>query len=783
MEYIDGATLAERIEEGPIPLKEALTIAKQIADALEAAHEKGIVHRDLKPGNVKIRPDGSVKVLDFGLAKAVFGESKVSSDSPTLMHLPTQMGVILGTAAYMAPEQARGKEVDKRADIWSFGVVLCEMLTGKRLFEGEDLTETLASVVKSKPNLSVVPKKVRRLLAKCLEKDPKKRLWDIGDAWELLRDEPPPLLATAHEGTRQRLRWAWPTVAGLFAAVAGVVSFFHFREQPGKPEVIRFAVPAPDKTSFNGTPPAISPDGRTLAFAASGTDGRSQIWVRPLNSLEAHVLAGTDGVGAPVLWSPDGRSVAFSGPGLGELKQIDMAGGPAQTLCPTTGSAPLGAWSPRGIIVYHGSNVLMQVPAGGGSCTPLTRLDSKRGESRHTSPSFLPDGQHFLYLRIASREENSGVYVGSLDSKPDAQSSSLILKGVSPARYVPSADPSGGYLLFVRERTLMAQPFDTRRLSVTGDAVPIAERVVGGANVDNPMFTASANGTLVYRTGGETGANRQLTWYDRAGKPLGPLGPPGVYNTLSLSPDAKRVAFDSTDAQGNTDIWVHDLSQGTTNRFTFDFARDFMPVWSPDGGSIVWSSQRDGGDNLYQKSSNFIGDETALLKSPEQKFPQDWSRDGRFVLYTLNRGGMGLWLLPTQGEPKPVQVQGTRFNERQGRFSPDSRYIAYVSNESGRNEVYVRQVSPDGKAGGQQMISQGGGSQPLWRRDGKELFYISMDAKVMAAPVSTGPTFWARRPSSGIVRRTHPRRRVYQLWPPLGGDAGRPEIPHQFGAD
>jgi len=735
MELVEGES-----PQGPMPLETAMNYARQIAAALEEAHEKGIVHRDLKPGNIKIKPDGTVKVLDFGLAKVGGTPATQSENSPTISMAATQAGMILGTAAYMAPEQAKGKPIDRRADIWAFGVVLHEMLTGERLFQHDDLTETLAAVVMKAPELEGAPVEVRRLLRKCLEKDPKKRLRDIGDAWELLQETPAsPATATP---SRPALRWVWPAIATILVVVAGVVSFIHFREQPPKLEVTRFAVPAPEKTSFGSAPPAISPDGRTLAFTANGPDGRGQIWLKPMNSLEAHALAGTDGANSPLFWSPDGRSLAFSGGTINRLMKIDVAGGPAQTLCPATAGAPVGAWSSNGVIVFRDRGGLMQVPAGGGTCAPLTKLDSKGGEVRHTAPSFLPDGRHFLYLRVASKAEDSGVYLGALDSKPEAQNSARIVTGTSPVKYVPSADASHGYLMFLREGALMAQPFDAGSLSLAGDAVPVAERVGASFAGDLSLFSTSASGTLVYR-GGDAGAGRQLTWYDRGGKPLGPLSAQGTYNTLSISPDGKRVAFQRTDtAQANDDIWVHDLAQGTTNRLTFDLTRDFMPVWSPDGSRIVWSSQRDGADNLYQKTSNLAGDETALLKSPQPKFPQDWSHDGRFLLYSVGgNAALDLWVLPLQGEAKPTLFLGTQFAESQGRFSPDDRYIAYVSNESGRLEVYVRPFSPDGKAGGQQMVSQGGGSQPLWRRDGKELFYIAADSKVMAVPVSTAPTF------------------------------------------
>lgn len=742
---VEGPTLADRIKEGPLALAEAVTIAKQIVEALELAHDRSIIHRDLKPANIKITPEGVVKVLDFGLAKVLEDEPSKSSqaNSPTITVGHTGAGMILGTASYMSPEQAVGRPVDRRSDIFSFGAVLYEMLTGKRAFVGSTAPDVLEAVVKNEPDWAELPADtpdtIQRLLHRCLAKDRRQRLQAIGEARIIL--ENPGATDRSAQATRlpdKKLPWV---AAAMFLPGLSVVSFVHFREQPPKLEVTRFAVPAPDKTSFTAAAAAISPDGRTLAFAAIDGEGHSQVWLRPMNSSEARALPGTEGASAPVFWSPDGRSLAFAGRSLARLKSIDVAGGPAQTLCPATADVPTGAWSPAGIIIFQANDGLMAVPAGGGVCAPVTNLDSKRGELRHTGPSFLPDGRHFLYLRVASKEEDSGVYVGSLDSKPGEQSSKLIAKGASPATYVRSADRAHGYLIFLRQGALMAQPFNAGNLSLSGDAVPIVERV--GAVGD--LFTASEK-TLVYRSGVSSGS-RQLNWFDRSGRSLGSLGAPGAYTTLSVSPNGKRLAFGLADtAQNNTDIWVHDLAQRTTNRFTFDPAVDDMPVWSPDGTRIVWSSQRGGGADLYQRASNLADDETALLKSPEPKFPQDWSSDGRFLIYSVNRGdrdgrNLDLWLLPLQGEQKTTQFLGTPFTESQARFSPDSRYIAYVSNESGLSEVYVRSFSSDGKAGGQQMISQSGGSQPLWRRDGKELFYISADTKVMAVPVSTAPTF------------------------------------------
>ena len=744
---VEGPTLADRIKRGPLAVDEAVAIAKQIIEALEFAHDRSIIHRDLKPANIKITPEGVVKVLDFGLAKVLEDEpSKPSLASSATMSIGhTRAGMILGTAAYMSPEQAVGRPVDRRSDVFSFGAVFYEMLAGTSAFPGSTTPDVLEAVVKNEPDWSKLPADtsdtIRRLLRRCLAKDRRQRLQAIGEA-RIVLENPAGTDGSAQVASLSHKKLPW-AVAAVCLFGFGVLSFLHFRERPPVVEVTRFAVPAPNKTTFTTAAPAISPDGHTLAFAAIDGEGHSQIWLRPMNSSEAHALPGTEGASAPVFWSPDGRSLAFAGRSLARLMNIDVAGGPAQTLCPAAAGVPSGAWSPAGIIVFQANDGLMAVPAAGGTCTSVTKLDSKRGELRHTGPSFLADGRHFLYLRVTSKEEDSGVYVGSLDSKPGEQSSKLIAKGSSPVTYVASADRAHGYMMFQRQGALMAQPFDADNLRLAGDAVPIVERV--GSN--NDLFTASENGTLVYRSGGSSGS-RQLTWFDRSGRALGSLGAPGAYNTLSISPDGKRVAFGLSDsAQNNTDIWVHDLTQGTTNRFTFNPAVDEMPVWSPDGTRIAWSSQREGGADLYERASNLADEETALLKSPEPKFPQDWSSDGRFLIYSVNRGDHGgtnldLCLLPMEGKQKTTtQFLSTSFTESQGRFSPDNRYVAYVSNDSGKSEVYVRSFSPDGKTGGQQMISQGGGSQPLWRRDGKELFYISADAKVMAVPVSTAPTF------------------------------------------
>jgi serine/threonine protein kinase len=728
MELIEGPTLAERIAEGPIPLEEALALTRQVADALEAAHDKGIVHRDLKPANIKIRPDGSVKVLDFGLAKAGAGESAVSSESPTMLHTPTQIGVILGTAAYMAPEQARGKTVDKRADIWSFGVVLHEMVTGKRAFEGEDLADTLASVVKSDPDLAPVPPKLRRLLAKCLQKDPRKRLRDIGDAWDLLDNEQQPARSEAIPAKKPILAWAIAAIAVLAAAA---IAATHFRATPQPLTVTRSAILSPEKASFNFTssintavaPPALSPDGRSMIFGANTQGGNYQLYLHSFDTGTARPLAGTDGAIYP-FWSPDGRSVAFGS--QGKLKKIDVNGGPPVTLADAPNLRG-GSWSPDGVIVFapvpDGS--LERVAASGGAVTPVTSLEDANLNKRHIWPWFLPDGKHFLYAAaLIGTGAGAEIRVASLESNGIARTIYQV-----PGRASSQAIYAQGHLLFVRDQTLMAQPFDAARLAVTGEAVPVTEQVSMIANTLDAPFSASANGVLVFQTNVST--NESLTWFDRAGNRTPVPGDPMSLNSPRLSPDGKRVAF-TAEVSGNYDVWIQDLTRNLRSRLTFDPVRDIAPVWSPDGKIIVFASNRKGVTDLYRKPTDGTGTDDLLWSDgATNKTPNDWSRDGKYLLYRSQtlRGDFDLYYLPMAGDAKPVPFVRTDFSEQNGRFSPDGRWVAYQSDESGRNEVYL---TPFPGAGGKRQVSTAGGATPQWRADGKELYYEAPDSSLMA---------------------------------------------------
>ena len=773
MELIEGPTLADRIKSGPIPISEALPIAKQMCEALEYAHEHGIVHRDLKPANVKVTSDDAVKVLDFGLAKALEGDASSIdiANSPTVSRMATQAGVLLGTAAYMSPEQAKGKAVDRRADIWAFGCVLYEMLTGKMAFRGESVTDTLAAVIRAEPDWSQLPTatpiRVRVLLQRCLQKDPRQRLQAIGDARIALEEvlsgaqDPTSAAASAHP-TKQWRPWLGWGIAGLFIVATVLFAFLYLHQKPPAAQALRFEIPLPEKTTFSGLGVSVSPDGRKLAFAATGADGQGRLWVRSLETLEARPLDGTEGTFGFTFWSPDSRFIAFGA--RGKLMKIEASGGPPLTLC----DAPSflgGAWTSDDKIVFGSTSGIRQVSASGGVAFPITVAGAS------INPSLLPDGRHFVYVRETNQAAaGTGIYLGSVDAKPEEQTKKSLLGDSSTVVYAPSSDSGVGYLLFVRgpaglgtTGTLMAQRFDTGRLELTGEAVPIAEQV------SNLNFSASPTGVLVYFTGtsGMSAGSRgniqgQLTWFDREGKALGTFGDPGVYRTLALSPDGNRVAFERADPQTqNRDIWLYEFARGVSTRFTFDPAWEASPVWSPDGSQIAFTSNRGGPFDLYEKASNLAGEDELLFKSGDSKVPSSWSPDGRFLLYYNAASPSQVWLLPLGGgeaDRKPVSLLHSEFNEAVAKFSPDGRWISYASNESGKNEIYVRPFDPSSATGsssaggtpvaGKWMVSKGGGDNPLWRRDGKELFYLSPDGMAMAVDVSTSGVFQAGVPKA-----------------------------------
>jgi len=773
MELVEGRTLADRIRQGPIPVDEAVRIARQIADALEYAHEHGIVHRDLKPANVKVTADDTVKVLDFGLAKALEGDiaSIDISTSPTISRMATQQGILLGTAAYMSPEQAKGKAVDRRADIWAFGCVLYEMLTGMMAFRGETVTDTLAAVIKEEPDWSKLPAstpmRVRVLLQRCLQKDSKLRLRDIGDA-RISLDEvisgPPEdaaSLAAAGRPAKQPWRtWLLSALAGISLLAAALLAFLYFHQKPPAAQAMRFEIPLPERLNPN-VGLSLSPDGRKLAFIGTSADGQSRLWVRSIDALDSQPLEGTAGAAGLPFWSPDSRFVAFQ---LGSsLKKIESAGSPPVALCDSGGTLG-GTWTNDDKIIFGTPVGLMQVSALGGAASPITTGGAA------VAPSVLPDGHHFVYFREAG-PEGTGIYVGSADTQREQQSSRRLLADVSAAVYTHSSDTAIGYLLFVRGATalgsagtLMAQPFDTRRLEMTGEAVPIAEQV------SNVTFSTSATGALVYLAGNQGSATAgtrgnvqgQLTWFDREGKLLGAAGDPAIFRTLVLSPDGKRVAFERADPQNtaNRNIWLYDFARGVTTRFTFDSGWDSYAVWSPDGSRIAFGSYRGEFFDLYEKTSNLAGDDELLLKSGTHKTPTSWSPDGRFLLFFNPVPPSHIWVLPLGGaaaDRKPIRIDTSEFNEAMARFSPDGRWIAYSSDESGKDQIYVRpfdaaSIGSSSSGGapltGKWMVSKDGGNAPLWRHDGKELFYMGAGGNLTAVDVSTSGVFQAGVPKT-----------------------------------
>ena len=721
--------------KGPMELDDALRIAEQIAAALSDAHEKLITHRDLKPGNILVTEQGVVKVLDFGLAKIGGAQpTSIGEDSPTLSMAMTQAGMILGTAAYMSPEQARGKPVDARSDIWAFGVVLCELITGQRLFKGEDLAETLASVVKEKPDLSMIPVRVRRLIEACLEKDPRKRLQSIGDMRLLLAEDvapaPAPVLIAAKPSA---LPWL---LAAAGVLLAGVALWAPWRSPQDAPEVVRLTIDAPPKQTFTNWM-SLSPDGRKVGFTARGEDGQIRLWVRSLDTWEAKAITTTVTNSVP-FWSSDSNWLAYQMEG--KLRKVEAVGGPSRVLCDAPAGFGGGTWSPDGATIIFGgvTDVLRKVSSNGGTPSVLTKLDTARQETGHFMPVFLPDGKHFLYHRAGSAEATGGAFVGSLDDTPDAPTPAMLIASPRNVLFAPAVGGGPGYILFQREKALMAQPFDSSKLALTGEAALVADVV--GIMSNSSFLNAMVSGrTLILRESGLADL-RQVTWLDRNGKSPVPVTEVAQWLSVEISPNGSQAAAYRPDEQGNFDVYTMDLARHLATRLTFDKAVDASPVWSPDGGRIVFASLREGARNLFWKPANGATAEELLFKSPEQKNPLSWSPDGRSLLFASvnSKTKSDLWALSMAGpDRKATLFLGSEANEQGGRFSPDGRFVVYVSDESGTNEVYLR-TYPDGA--GKWQVSRGGGTSPRWGRDGKEFFYNANGANFLAVKVTTAPT-------------------------------------------
>jgi Tol biopolymer transport system component len=743
-ELLEGDTLRERLSGQSLPQRKAIDYALQTAHGLAAAHEKGIVHRDLKPENLFVTKDGRVKILDFGLAKLTgAGDGTQSQTEVPTRRIDTDPGVVMGTIGYMSPEQLRGKVADHRSDIFSFGAILYEMLSGNRAFRGESTADTMSAILREDPpDLSATNKNIapalERVVNHCLEKNPEERFHSASDlafAIEALSGSAGTSAATAtilaalpssKRKRRELLAWG---LAGLLLIASLALALLYFRRPPADERLMRFVIAMPENAT-EVSYPVISPDGRTVAFLAT-LDGKRFLFTRPLGSLDAQRLAGTDEATYP-FWSADSRYLGFFS--NNKLKKIEASGGPTQTLCDAP-SAYGGTWNHDGVILISlDAKPINRVSAAGGTLTPVIKLDESRKELSQAWPSFLPDGRHFLYQSWNGRSDDSAIFVSSIDGSDRK----LLLKADSSPLYAPP-----GYLLFARGTTLIAQSFDAGKLQLSGEPFPLAEQVTYNGSNSYSSVSVSENRVMVFLSGGLS--NRQLAWFDRTGKQLGPVGPPGAYNDIVLSHDGKRLAMQRL-VEGNTDIWLMDIERGVPSRFTFDSTTEDNPVWSPDGNLIVFSSGGESPFNLYRKVSSGAGNQEVLFKSDIAKEATDWSSDGRFIIFTAygQKTAGDLWILPVSGDAKPYPILETEFEEGEGYFSPDGRWVAYVSNESGRSEVYVQSFP---QTGGKWLISTGGGAQPHWRGDGKELFYVAPDKTLMAVGVNATSTFETAAPT------------------------------------
>ena len=771
LELVEGETLSERLKRGPIPIDEALAIACQIAEGLEAAHEKGIVHRDLKPPNVKSAPDGGVKLLDFGLAKAIEGDTAGEADvsqSPTLSRRMTEAGLILGTAAYMSPEQARGKPVDKRTDIWAFGAVLFEMLAGKRPFAGETVSDTLAAVLKTDPDWGALPPgtpaPVRRLLARCLNRDAKKRLRDIGEARLMIEEclagpetsSAPDVAgeataAAGSSGRDPRFRTgpgrAGIAIASALSVVLGLALGLRppWRQAPRPAAALRLSAELGADASLTpglGPVAILSPDGSALAFAAQETPGAPpQLYVRRLDQLRATPLSGTEEVHSP-FFSPDGRWIAFFA--AGKLKKVSVTGGAAVTLCDAPGAMG-GWWAEDGTIAFlpdvRGVSVLHRMSSAGGKPEPLIPL--AEGEVTQRWPQVLPGGHAVLFT------SHGGTRDASLVAQPLPHGErKIVQRGGYHGRYLDS-----GHLVYIQEGTLFAAPFDLQRLETTGVPVPALEGVMSSPEIGGAQFAFSRNGTLVYLAGHSVGPGAPIHWMDREGRTTLLRAAPANWRNPAFSPDGQRLAMQINDGKQD-DVWVYDWERDVLTRVTFDPSDENVPAWTPDGRRITFNSSQAGGKrNLYWQRADGTGEAERLTESKHTQYSLGWHPSGRFLAFVeVNPKTISdLWVLPMEGDEAsgfkpgtPTVFLSTPFNEFAPRFSPDGRWLGYTSNESGRLEVYVR---PFPGPGGKWRISSGGGSSPTWSRTRRELFYLAPDGKIMVAPFTVeGDSLRAEKP-------------------------------------
>jgi Tol biopolymer transport system component len=746
MELVEGPTLADRIAENVIPLDEALPIARQIAEALEAAHEQGIVHRDLKPANIKVRPDGTVKLLDFGLAKAIEGAGETAlagaagipqSRTITSPAMMTDAGTILGTAAYMSPEQARGKLADTRSDIWAFGVVLAEMVSGRRLFEGETTSDTMAAVLTREPNLEGIPPALRRLVRLCLAKDPRARLRHIGDALAVVDD-------SSSTTTPERARYIWSWVYAIsvvaFAAMAVVVAWLALRPRSVDDAVTRFYVDAPPGAAFNYTytASAISPDGRQMVFRVATATEAPALWLRPLDALVGKRIAGTDGADFP-FWSPDGRSVGFFS--AGKLKRVDTSGGTPIVLCDASDADIIttgGSWNRDGVIIFGAPQGVYRVSASGGAPIQIAAVNGLSGETGYGAPQFLPDGDRFLVFVRSEDPAQAGYYVSSL-SRPERKT--LLLATKSKAIFVANEGGDSSYLLYLQDRTVLGRRVDRRTLALGGDPVPIASNVALFPPGFHASFWSSASGNLLaYRN--EASDKPRLTWLYSDGKRQSETGTEDFYTHARVSRDGSRAAMELADGTGNMDIWTWDFARRVKTRQTFDPKPDRSPTWAPNGRELAFSSLRTGVWQIFRKDVTSGRPEEQLTTGAGDKIVPDWSRDGRYLLFIQieTTTAEDIWALPLEGDRRPYPVLQTPAIDTNPALSPDGQWLAFESSASGRPEVLVTRFpgSRSAVAGTapRWQVSTQGGSRPRWSGDGRALFYVSLDdGSIMRAGV------------------------------------------------
>src|SRR5262245_13115874 len=767
LEYLEGETLAARLTRGALPPDVALKIAIEICDALDRAHRAGIVHRDLKPANVFLVRSGAAsappvaKLLDFGLAKSAApivansGQSMLPTTPPNL----TAQGTILGTFQYMAPEQIEGLEADARTDIFAFGALLFEMLIGRTAFEGKTRASLLGAILKDEPPRvtalqPVAPPMIDRIVATSLAKDPDDRYQTARD---LLRDlkwiasgaqtmVATPVLPSVRPS---RAPWLVAAALGVASLASAVVVVRHARERPPAPSAIQFTVAPPDNVQFGGLPGggtgvatqlAVSPDGRNVVAVASGLNDY-QLWLRPFDGAAWRAIPGSEGSAFP-FWSPDSRFVGFFAGG--KLKKVQVSGGPPTNVCDAARGLG-GTWNRDNLIVFgvtpdSGGSVLLRVSANGGTPAPTSVLDKTTGETSHRWPQFLPDDRHFLYTAAVGTccppVKTAAIRVGAIDSAETV----TLFQAESSVSY------AAGYLLFSRDSTLMAQRFDPANRSVAGDAFPVADRVNAEGSRYAP-FSVSESGVLAYSSGPSRVTTR-LTWLDRAGAVTGTVGGPASYLNPALARDDRHVAVSV--AEGDAErraIWILDVQRGGMSRLTFDAIADTSPIWSPDGSRVAFHSVRTGESTLRQILVSGAARDEKLMAGP-QLLPSDWSPDGRFITYSPSASSSDVWILPLTGDRKPFALVQTPFSERNGAFSPDGRWIAYQSNETGQSQVYVRPFPPTAK---KWLVSIDGGEQPTWRGDGKELFFLAPDSKMMAATVDTSRQFETGTPQALFV--------------------------------